>query len=177
MTINKQHLLPFALSGFLILADQGVKSFIAHNWPRSPVFIKDVFNNDLVWIIHVRNKAIAFSLGESLPDFLRFPLFIAAPIIVVIFLIVYYLKSTDLTNLPRWAIAGIIGGGAGNMIDRVFRPEGVVDFLSVKFFGLLGFDRWPTFNIADASVVVSVFIFMATLFIPLKKTPSKEGDS
>jgi signal peptidase II len=65
-----------------------------------------------------------------------------------------------LTSLQRWAITGIIGGGAGNLIDRIFRPDGVVDYISVKFYGLFGFDRWPTFNIADASVVVCVFLFL-----------------
>jgi signal peptidase II len=154
----------------LILADQLVKSFIVKNWPGNGVFISDVFKNDLLWIIHVRNKAIAFSLGDNLPDRLRPILFVIIPIIVLGFLLWYYFKSDDFSPLQRWAVAGIIGGGAGNMIDRILRPDGVVDFISVKFFGIFGFDRWPTFNIADASVVVSVFIFLFTIIAPAKRT-------
>jgi signal peptidase II len=160
VSINKRHTLPFILTGLLILADQAVKSFIVWHWPQDNRIIKDVFSNDLLWIIHVRNRAIAFSLGHNLPDNLRPVLFVILPLIVLGFLLWYYFTSRELTSLQRWAIAGIIGGGAGNLIDRTFRPDGVVDYISVKFYGLFGFDRWPTFNIADASVVVCVFLFL-----------------
>ena len=63
----------------------------------------------------------------------------------------------------RWAVAGIIGGGMGNIIDRIFRPNGVVDYISVKFYGIFGMERWPTFNIADASVVVCCLYLLVTI--------------
>jgi signal peptidase II len=160
VSITKRHTLPFILTGILILADQAVKSFIVRHWPEDNQFIKDVFNNGVFWIIHVRNRAIAFSLGSNLPDNLRQILFVILPLVAVGFLLWYYFTSRELTALQRWAITGIIGGGAGNLIDRIFRPDGVVDYISVKFYGLFGFDRWPTFNIADASVVVCVFLFL-----------------
>ncbi|GHV88097.1 lipoprotein signal peptidase [Spirochaetia bacterium] len=177
-TLVRERLLPLSLTALLILADQGVKSFIANHWPQNS-FIKDVFNNELLEIIHVRNKAIAFSLGDTLPDFLRSALFVVAPIIVLGFLLWYYFKTDELTRLQRWTIAGIVGGGAGNLLDRIFRPDGVVDFISVKWFSVmfhdkpvpfLGFNRWPTFNIADAGVVVSVLIFLFTIILPPKGT-------
>jgi signal peptidase II len=174
--LTKNKLLPFLLTVFIILADQGVKQFIVKNWPITRgygAFIKDVFNNDVVWIYHVRNRAIAFSLGDTLPDAIRPVLFIITPLILLGGLIGYYFKSSEITGLQRWILAGIIGGGFGNLIDRICRPEGVVDFISVKFYGLFGLDRWPTFNIADASVVVScIVLFVSILFI---KTPNKEN--
>jgi signal peptidase II len=170
MAIDKRHTLPFILTGLLILSDQVVKSFIVRHWPVEGVFIKDVFNNDILWIIHVRNKAIAFSLGHTLPEGLKALLFVVLPLAVFGFLLWYYFISKELSNLQRWAVAGIIGGGAGNLIDRIFRPDGVVDFISVKFYGIFGFDRWPTFNIADASVVISVFLFLFTVLLPSKQT-------
>jgi signal peptidase II len=170
-TITKNKMRPFLLTAFIILADQLVKSFIVKKWPlengNGGVFITDVFNNDLLWIIHVRNKAIAFSLGHTLPDTLRPVLFIILPLLVLGLLCVYYFKTGDLTRVQRWAFAGIIGGGIGNIIDRIFRPDGVVDFISVKFFGLLGFDRWPTFNIADSSVVIcGILLFLTIILFP-----------
>jgi signal peptidase II len=162
--------LPFSLSAFIILLDQLTKSYIAKNW-QIGTMIADVFNNDLLCIYHVRNKVIAFSLGSGLPEQVRPVLFIALPIVVLGFLCFFYWKTDDFTGVQRWAIAGIIGGGMGNLIDRIFRPEGVVDFISVKFFGLLGFERWPTFNIADSSVVVCVLIWVVSLFL----TPPNEG--
>ncbi|MDR2344142.1 MAG: signal peptidase II [Spirochaetaceae bacterium] len=155
--------LPFSLTVLIILLDQITKSYIAGKWPIGTM-ITDVFNNDLLHLWHVRNKVIAFSLGAGLPDEIRPALFIILPLIVLGFLCFFYWKSVDFTGLQRWTIAGIIGGGIGNLIDRIFRPDGVVDFISVKFFGILGFERWPTFNIADSSVVICIFIWLGSLF-------------
>ena len=178
MKIDKARTLPLVLTGIIILADQAVKSFIVKNWPRNGTLIKDVFDNGFVQIYHVRNKAIAFSLGHNIPDNIKPVIFVALPLLVLGFLLWYYLKSDEFTPLQRWAAAGIFGGGAGNIIDRIFRPEGVVDFISIQFFGIknlrgplafLSWDRWPTFNIADSSVVVCCLI----LFVSILAGPAK----
>jgi len=174
MKIDKERFLPLLLTGIIILADQCSKSFIAVNWPIGSM-IKDVFNNDFLQIIHVRNKVIAFSLGQNLPEAIRPALFIVLPLLVLAVLLWYYFKSSDFTNVQRWAVAGIIGGGIGNLIDRILRPEGVVDFISVKFYGFLGFDRWPTFNIADSSVVVCCLLLFASILFSIKKTKEEKA--
>jgi signal peptidase II len=169
--MNKLKALPFTLTGLIIAVDQIIKALIVKNWPQSGVpFVS--LGNDVFWLIHVRNKAIAFSLGSGLPDFIRPGLFIILPLLVLGFLVWYYIKSDEFLILQRWAVAGIIGGGIGNLIDRIFRPDGVVDFISVKFYGLLGFERWPTFNIADASVVVCGIILLCSIMA--SKRPNKE---
>jgi len=167
--IKKEKILPFSLTALIILADQIIKAIVVKIKPE-PGLIKDVFNNGFFWIWHVRNKAIAFSLGESLPDAIRPLMFIVVPILVLGFLVWYYFKSDEFTNIQRWAAAGIIGGGLGNIIDRIFRPDGVVDFISINIYGLGGMQRWPTFNIADSSVVVCCILLLVTMFI----TPSKK---
>ena len=166
---KKELLLPFSLTALIILLDQISKAFIVANWPRPGTVIKDVFNNEFLIIYHVRNKAIAFSIGEGLPEPFRMILFTLAPILVLVLLMVYYFNTTDFTKIQRWAIAGIIGGGIGNLIDRVFRGEGVVDFISVRFYGLFGMERWPTFNIADSSVVICCCFLLITMLIPQKQ--------
>ena len=158
--------LPFSLTGLVIILDQVTKAIIVNNWPRQGTFIKDVFNNDFLLLYHVRNKAIAFSLGDNIPEPFRFILFVIVPIGVLIFLAWYYFNTAEFSRLQRWAMAGIIGGGAGNIIDRIFRPDGVVDFISVKFYGLFGLQRWPTFNVADSGVVICCIILLVTMIIP-----------
>jgi signal peptidase II len=170
--IEKDKALPFILTALIILVDQGVKSYIAATWPRNGTLIKDLLNGFLQ-IYHVRNKAIAFSLGHNFPDAIKPVLFIILPILVLGFLLWYYLKSDEFAGIQRWAVAGIIGGGAGNIIDRIFRPEGVVDFISVKFYGFLGLERWPTFNIADASVVICCIILFLSIMISPKSRENK----
>ena len=59
-------------------------------------------------------------------------------------------------------------GGLGNYVDRIFRPAGVVDFLDFKFFGIFGLERWPTFNVADATVVVTGILLFISFLIPTR---------
>ena len=168
ITFDKERGLPLILTGAVILLDQITKAIIAANWPINTV-IADVFGNDFLHIYHVRNKLIAFSLGGNIPEIIRPLAFIVLPLVVLVILALYYLGSSDFTRLQRWAVAGIIGGGIGNLIDRIFRPDGVVDFISVKFYGLFGFERWPTFNVADSSVVVCcILLFISILISPRK---------
>jgi signal peptidase II len=167
--LEREKILPFSLTAFVILADQIIKAVIVKIKPETGL-IKDVFNNGFLWIWHVRNKAIAFSLGQNLPSALRPVMFIVIPILVLGFLVWYYFKSNEFTRIQRWAAAGIIGGGIGNIIDRIFRADGVVDFISVNIYGLLGMQRWPTFNIADSSVVVCCILLLVTMFF----TPAKK---
>jgi len=169
-----EKLLPLSLTVFIVIIDQISKVIITKIQPLHPSLIKDVFNNDFLWIYHVRNPAIAFSIGENFPEPLKPVLFIIVPIVVLGFLMWYFFKSDEFSQLQRWAMAGIIGGGIGNIIDRIFRPDGVVDFISVNIYGLLGMPRWPTFNIADSFVVVCCILLLITMFIPSKKEKADE---
>jgi len=168
---DKTIFFPFILTTLVVILDQITKAFVVRNWPRPGTFITDVFDNNFLILYHVRNPAIAFSIGYSLPQPYRFILFIIVPIIVLVLLTWYYFNTTEFSRLQRWAIAGIIGGGIGNIADRIFRPDGVVDFISVRFFGIFGLERWPTFNVADASVVVSCMILLYTMLRPQKQAP------
>ncbi|MCL2206036.1 MAG: signal peptidase II [Treponema sp.] len=166
---DKALFLPFLLTAFVVILDQATKAFVVRHWPRPGTFITDVFGNDFLILFHVRNPAIAFSIGYGLPQPWRLILFIVVPIIVLIVLVWYYFHTQEFSRLQRWAIAGIIGGGIGNIGDRIFRPEGVVDFISVRFFGIFGMERWPTFNVADSAVVVSCLILLVTMLKPQKQ--------
>jgi len=170
----KEKLLPLSLTAFIILADQCVKALIVKLKPETG-FIKDVFDNGFLRIYHVRNKAIAFSLGENLPEVIKPIAFVVVPILVLGFLLWYFFKSDEFTRIQRWAAAGIIGGGMGNIIDRIFRPDGVVDFIDIKFFtAIFKSGRWPTFNIADSSVVVCCILLFITIFFGGKKTEEEK---
>ena len=111
---------------------------------------------------------------------------ILIPIVVIAIIVRICLKSDDLTILQRWCVCGIIGGGVGNIIDRIFRFEtGVVDFIDMPWFGLhqfdntpvlkfLSMDRWPTFNVGDAFVVVCGVTLIISFIIVYAKQSKKE---
>lgn len=161
--VGKNRLTPLFLVPLIVLVDQVSKILIV-KWIE-PYTVGASFFDGVLRIIHTRNTAIAFSIGRNLPDNVRFALFTILPAVFLLLLLVYYVRSDDFSLLQRWAFAGIIGGGIGNIIDRILRPDGVVDFIDVKIFGLLGMERWPTFNVADSSVVVAGIVLMASLLV------------
>jgi signal peptidase II len=161
----------FILSAVLMIADQITKYLVAKSIP--PYTVAWNFAGDFFRLIHVKNQGVAFSMGSGFPDFLRVILFIVVPLLVLAAVGFYLVRGKDLTEGQKWSLAAIIGGGLGNQIDRIFRPDGVIDFLDFKFYGLFGLERWPTFNIADASLVVSSIILILLLIlqeIKLKKS-------
>lgn len=171
----KSKLLPFILTFVVIVLDQITKALIVKNIPIYT--IGKQFFGDFIRIIHVANTGVAFSVGASWSETLRHILFLLVPVVVIILVIVVYLRNNDFTKLQRWAIAGIVGGGIGNLIDRFFRAEGVVDFIDVKWFGvtnskigLLSMQRWPTFNVADSAVVVCGILLIISFIITFSKS-------
>ena len=154
----KTKLLPLVLTVIVFVLDQGSKLLIIKNIP--PYTIGASFFGDFLRIIHVYNPGIAFSMGNGLPDTLRGLLFAIIPLVVLVVVLGIYFRNDDFTFFQRWAVAGIIGGGLGNIYDRFFRSEGVVDFIDVKFYGLFGLERWPTFIIADAAVLICGFLLI-----------------
>ena len=165
--MEKKKLLPFILTGLVILAEQITKAIIVALIPIYTVGA-NIFG-DLLRIVHVANTGVAFSLGDSMPLAIRRILFAIIPLIVIILVIVVYFRNDEFNSVQRWSICGIIGGGIGNIIDRFFRAEGVVDFIDVKFFGIFGLERWPTFNVADAAVVVCGIILIVSFLITICK--------
>lgn len=165
--------LPFILSAVIIVVDQLTKAWVVATIEQGTV--KYAFLNDFLWICHVRNSAVGFSLGAGLPEQAKRLLFILLPLVLMVLLVIYMLRSKDLGSSQRWMVAGIVGGGLGNLIDRIFRPEWVVDFISVNVYGLFGFERWPTFNVADASIVVAGILLMIDLLFFDGKRREKES--
>ena len=77
--------------------------------------------------------------------------------------------NSECVYFQNRCLVGIAGGGIGNLIDRIFRHLRVVDWISTDMYGFLGFDRFPTYNIADASIVVSVVLILLSFLIGEKK--------
>ncbi|MBN2440367.1 MAG: signal peptidase II [Spirochaetales bacterium] len=166
-------ILPFIITPVITLLDQITKYLISINLGIQEVAFS--FFNGFLQIIHERNTGIALSLGASLPYWVRFIIFALLPLGVLGYACYYTLKTSTLTTLQRFAIAGIIGGGLGNIIDRIFRTQGVIDFISFRLYGLFGLSHFPTFNIADSALSISAGLFVFTLLVQtIKKTRPAE---
>ena len=162
----RELLLPFVLTAAIIVADQITKAVIL-TFVEPIETTGHVINviGDFLRIIRTQNVGVAFSLGQRLSDSVRRILFIVLPLSVLTGLVVYYFRTREFTAFQRWAIAGIVGGGLGNQIDRIFRSAGVVDWIDIKFYGILGMQRFPTFNVADSSITVCSILLLVSVFV------------
>jgi len=166
LLIIKERFLPFTLTFLVILFDQVSKIIVVALLPFArPVEVL----GDFLRLTYVKNPAIAFSLGRDLPEDLRTIIFLVLPLGVLAILLYFFFGSSDFSRGQRWILAAIIGGGVGNLVDRLFRPGGVVDFIDVKFYGIFGLERWPTFNVADSTVVVAGILLLLSYLISKKE--------
>lgn len=135
-------------------------------------------------ITFIENPGLAFGFNPGINYKLLISLFsLFASIALIIYL--YVIRKRNFST--RFAVALILGGAVGNLIDRMFYGllygyaplfyGKVVDFLDFDFvkFSLFGrnFDRWPIFNFADAAVTIGVL--MLVFFYP-KSTKEREKE-
>ena len=116
------------------------------------VHTKPLFG-DWMRLTYVRNTGVAFGLGAG--QGLPFAAITAAALLLVV---VLALQSRSRTWLRSIALGCVIGGAAGNLLDRV-RWGSVVDFLDFGF----GRNMFPVFNAADSAITVGVALFAWTL--------------
>ena len=137
-------------AALLYAADQVTKALVVANvefGERIPVV------GDLLQIWHVRNTGAAFSLLPG-ATWLFIPVTIFA-----IGMVAWFHRS--FRGRGPWihvVLGAILGGTLGNLTDRL-RFGWVVDWISVGVGDL----RWPTFNVADPSVVIGIGLLVAYL--------------
>ena len=131
------------LALILLIADQFTKVLILGFYQlgdSSPV--TSFFN-----IVRVHNSGAAFSFLASASGWQRW-FFTAVGVGAAVF-IIYMLRSHPGQKLFSFALACILGGAIGNVIDRLLHGY-VVDFLDFHYAGT----HFPAFNIADSAISV-----------------------
>jgi signal peptidase II len=127
-----------ALAGVVVALDQATKAAVASNIGRG----NSVHVLPGLELTNVRNSGVAFGLvgGAS-------PILIGLTILALIGVLVYLAAGS--TGPRVWVSGGLLLGGAlANLADRV-RIDSVIDWIDVP--------AWPTFNLADAAIVIGVF--------------------
>jgi signal peptidase II len=104
-------------------------------------------------IVLTYNEGAAFSFLSSQGGWQRY-LFTAISVCATI-LILYLLKRNAGQRMFCWALALILGGAVGNLIDRVAYGH-VIDFLDVHAGGW----HWPAFNVADSAICLGAVLFV-----------------
>ncbi len=160
MNVKTKRFIPVVLMAVIILIDQLVKAYIVQNVALYENFGEKFFN-----ITHIKNPAAGFSLGLNWPEPWKTIMLIVVPLVALALGTVLLFKDRQFSFVARMGFASILGGGFGNIIDRMFRADGVVDMFDVTFFGIFGWERWPTFNVADVAIVVGAIVLIITLLM------------
>lgn len=85
--------------------------------------------------------------------------FMSLSTVAILGFLVVYFAVREQHILFRLSAGFVIGGGIGNMIDRIFRTDGgVVDFIKTDFMD------FPSFNVADAFITVGAVLLMVYFF-------------
>ena len=141
------------IAAAVVILDQLTKALVrawlseGETWPEG---------FDLIRISHVENSGAAFGILQDGGPFL-----IASSILGAVIVLIFLRAAPPGDRLYETALALVLGGAVGNLIDRLFRGT-VTDFIDPT--------HYPSFNIADSSIVVGV---IALAVISLVRPGSK----
>jgi signal peptidase II len=111
-------------------------------------------------LTRVENTGAFLSLGHTLPKPIKLLLLTVLPLTVLSLALIYLFTRKDLTRFTTLGICFIVGGGIGNIYDRVIYGS-VTDFAHIDF----GFFQTGIFNMADVSVMTGMcIVFLDTYF-------------
>ena len=138
--------------GWIVAAVAGIDQVIK-GWVRTmPIGYTFFEIPGLFSLIRCVNTGAAFSMFSG-----KTMLLTVVSIALLVSLGVYIFRKMNLTAAARLAFACLIGGGIGNLLDRVFLG-GVTDYIR-----LLVID-FPIFNLADMAITGSILMLMILLF-------------
>jgi signal peptidase II len=133
--------------------DQGTKAAARKELSgKPPVFLVE----RILVLRYVENEGAFLSLGSGLSRQVRTVTFIAFPLVVLGCMLVYLLRKRGIGWGTLVGFSLIVGGGAGNLIDRLLRDGSVGDFIMVGVGGL----RTGIFNFADLTVLAGCILLL-----------------
>ncbi|TFG97904.1 MAG: signal peptidase II [Calditrichales bacterium] len=178
--IDKNNWILLATSFLVIIMDQVSKYLI-----KSSMYLYESFDvlGDFFRITYVENPGMAFGIRME-----NKTLFTMLSIVAAIIVFIYLIRMSKEQFSFRFALALIMGGAIGNLIDRLLEGK-VVDFFDVEFFDIsipdfsflfiefpgYAMTRWPVFNIADSAVTCGMLLIF--WYILFQNSPEKQGIS
>ena len=136
-----------------VIADQVTKVIARDALQGQPTqsFLGDTFR-----LTFIENHGAFLGMGGSLPPMARTAIFTVFVSLLLVGFLVWIWRTPALSRLTIVAAALIIGGGIGNLIDRITNNGGVADFLNMGIGSL----RTGIFNVADVWIVIGAGLLL-----------------
>jgi signal peptidase II len=139
----------------IIIVDQATKLFVQAHMAlyESITLIPNYLD-----ITYTLNPGAAFSMLADAPPWVRkaFLLSMASAAIIVLGVLIVRSERVSITSV---AFAMVLGGAAGNLIDRAIRGR-VIDFMRAHYYDL----NYPVFNVADSAISIGVVLIILASF-------------
>lgn len=150
------------LSLLVIFGDQfskfAVKYFFQKGQPNNII-------GDVIRLTYIENPGMAFGI-----DFGGQPFFTIFASLATVVIFVYIVRAREENIFLRMALALILGGAIGNLIDRILYGK-VVDFIDIGAGGT----RWPVFNLADSAVTIGMIMLITMSLFYKGPRKSRQG--
>lgn len=161
-----------AITTFLLLAcigcDQATKTIALRELPsRSPVALV----GEILHLHYAENSGAMLGIGSELSHSVRFLLFVvfAGTAMAMLLAFIIFFKGLNTTEIVSLSL--ILGGGMGNLLDRLFRSGNVVDFMIIAIGPL----RTSIFNFADLMILLGLALLLATRLPWRQERRQQEG--
>lgn len=122
---------------------------------------------------YAENTGAFLGLGSAISESLRFWVFSVSVAVFLLFMLLYMIFSKAFTFYQTMALAAIIGGGIGNLIDRFQYNGRVVDFMNLG----IGPVRTGIFNVADLFITFGAIFLFILLIAESRKNKGENLDS
>ncbi|WP_438951554.1 signal peptidase II [Porticoccus sp.] len=144
----------YLLSGLVILVDQITKYWAS----ASLVYGRAVELLPILNLTLLHNPGAAFSFLSEAGGWQRW-FFTVVALAVSIFIGLWMARLGRGKTLLGIALALVLGGAIGNLLDRVFLGY-VVDFIDIHYLNY----HWPAFNVADSAITVGAILLVIESF-------------
>lgn len=115
---------------------------------------------DHITLMKVENSGAFLSVGTALPASIKFILLTLLPVLVLGAAMYGLLVKTQIPKLIVIGTSFLIGGGIGNLFDRL-RYGSVTDFLHIDF----GIFQTGVFNLADVSIMIGLSLILLQAYV------------
>ncbi len=125
--------------------------------------------NDTLRIQYAENPGAMLGIGASMPDEMRFALFVVAVSAALATLLAYAIGARSIGTLQFVGLVLVGSGGIGNLFDRVTNSGAGIDFLNIG----VGSVRTGIFNLADVFIMAGLaMVVLASTGKSIEQTQS-----
>lgn len=161
--MRKKYLILVVVFCVVLFFDQITKAYVHRTLHKfqSVEIVKNFFH-----ITHVRNTGAAFGLLAGPAHPLRTALFVVISGVAIGAILLIYRRIEDDDTLHALAFSLLLGGAAGNLVDRVWMGH-VIDFLDFHWYG----HHWPAFNFADSAICGGIGLILLNMVMGARRSP------